>query len=66
MDRIYHFLLALIIRVGNVRPLWGRRFVAMDIATNIGLLRSPTGRCYELETIEADIQKGLAELKELM
>lgn len=28
--------------------------------------RSPTGKQHKLETIETDIQKGLAELKELM
>jgi hypothetical protein len=38
----------------------------MSTATNIGLLRSPTDMCYKLDSIEADIQKGLAELKELI
>ena len=66
MDRINHFLSVINVPAWFVRPLWGRRFVAMSIATNIGLLRSPTGMCYKLETLEADIQKGLAELKELM
>lgn len=64
MDRIINFYAATIIQTGYVRPLGGRRFVAMPIATNIGLLWSPTERCNKLETMEADIQKELAELKE--
>lgn len=66
MDRIYHFLSSINTQADDVRPLWGRRFVALDIATILGLRRSPTVMCYILESIEADIQKGLAELKELV
>lgn len=66
MDKINHILLAVNIQDWNVRPLWGRRFVAMSVATNLGLHRSPTSKKYNLEKMEADIQKGLAELKELM
>lgn len=66
MDRINNFHAATIIQTGYVRPLGGRRFVAMPTATNIGLHGSPTERCNKLETMKADIQKGLAELKELV
>jgi hypothetical protein len=66
MDKTKNFLSAINIQGGDVRPLWGRRFVAMSIATNIGLLRSPTGLCYKLKAIEADIQKGINELKQLV
>lgn len=66
MDRINNFYAAAIIQTGYVRPRGGRWFVAMPIATNIGLHGSPTDRCNKLETMEADIQKGLAELKELI
>lgn len=66
MDKRNHILSAINIQAWNVRPPWGRRFVAMTIATNIGLRWSPTDEQRELETIEADIQKGLKELKELM
>jgi hypothetical protein len=65
MEKTNNFLSAIKIQVGFVRPHWGRRFVAMSIATNIGLRRSPTDMCYKLENIEANIQKGLTELKKM-
>ncbi|HEY9124371.1 MAG TPA: hypothetical protein VIO15_08525 [Bacteroidales bacterium] len=66
MNRINHFLSAINVPAWFVRPRWGRRFAAIPKATNLGLRRSPTGMYYKLETLEADIQKGLGELKQMI
>ncbi len=62
MDRINHFLLDINISGWFVRPHRGPRFVTMDIATNIGLLRSPTDNSTNIENRRSDIQKGIKVL----
>lgn len=66
MDRINQFLSVINVSSRIVQPQWGRRFVAMEIATNLGLRRSTTSMCNKLETIEYNIPKGFSTLKEFV